>query len=215
MPGESLHLLRRREAGTFDTTMQFHTYLPNEIGKAVLGYVPIIGRPAARFISAMSAQEKAAALENILQRYFQGRGSRDSGRGIADSCVQDAIAFARDQKQQKGNVNAGVGLAHFIPGISELIAIGEQGVRKINWIYKKVIGTQGVRREEAAQCLYTNAINCRFWRDSAVATGRQPAPGVEAAWEALRVILQAEFDVVLAADPPLAVARIADRLKSV
>ena len=71
MPGESLHLLRRREAVTFDTTMQFHTYLPNEIGKAVLAQRLKENPDVLAQLSALLAQRQLET-EGVLAAGKQG-----------------------------------------------------------------------------------------------------------------------------------------------
>lgn len=86
-------------------------------------------------------------------------------------------------------------------GAGSLVGIADQTKRKLKWGYKKISGTQGKHREQAAECLAYMALQIA------------DSPASCAAHEALGIILHEEFDMVMAAGPDL--ERIAKRMKSV
>jgi len=183
-------------------------------------------------VSAVTAEAKADVLNDILQEYFQARDESFDGSDIGQTDVKKAIIYARGKKHLKavrkgvmgatkfglqitatvggatlgsvipvagtalgavGGVIAGASLGIFVTGADRLKRAGKG-------LYKYVRHTRGEHRKQAAATL----LHC-----SSDAYNR--ADGGNAAWQALSVILQEEFDEVMGKGD---VARIAARLKS-
>lgn len=182
--------------------------------------------------SAISAEAKAAALQEILQEYYQAPDYEFDGTDIGQTEVKKAIAYVRGKKHTKairkgviattkfglqvaatvggatvGSVVPGLGTA--IGGLGGAVAGASLGLgvtvldrmkRSAKGIYKHVKGTRGQHREQAANTLMHCSSAAYDW-----ANGRNPA------FDALVVILQDEFDDVMAQGD---VKRLAARLKS-
>ena len=205
------------------------TYAGHTFAKTVGG---ILISGSSETASAVTAEAKAQALDDILQEYFQSRGAPydDSDIGITD--VRKAIIYARGKKHtkavRKGVIGAtkfglqvaatagGATIGSIIPiagtalgGLGGAIGGASLGVgvsaldqlkRKAKGFYKFVRHTRGKHREQAAQTLM-HCSSDQFDR----------ADGQNVACLALHVILQEEYDSVMARHDT---ERVADRLKS-
>lgn len=184
------------------------------------------------FASAASAGGKSEALDDILQHFFQARGFPYNGSTIMETDIKKAIAYVRDKKHTKAVRKGVIGTAKFglqmaatvggatvgsvIPGagtalggaggavagmsLGIFVTAADRLKRVVKGCYKAAKGTRGEHREQAAAALLYNA-NPQY------AKGKRYA----AAHAALEVILQEEYETVVAARDE---ARLAARLKS-
>lgn len=187
------------------------------------------------FLSAARAKGKEEALLEIQQHFFHDT-SKYSGGDIALNDVLQAIKYARSKKLTKAyrkGVIGGIKGASFVAGAATgatvgsvvpgagtvaggalggvgLATVASAGVftldhlkRKTKGLYKMIRGTRGEHRHQAARAF----LYCQ---------GFFPAtdPKQVAAELALEVILDGEYEEVMAMALEPMVERIADRLKS-
>jgi len=184
--------------------------------------------------SAMVAYAKAEVLREIVQEYFQGHGKKFNGQDIGQQDVEQAILYVASKKSTKskrkgtdGSLKFGLQMAATVGGatvgsvipvagtlggaaggaiagasLGVGVTVRRQLVRRSKGIYKWLRSTRGEHRTQAANCLYHN---CSY---------PNSVKGM-AAEDALRVILQDEFDEVMGwVEVQRAVGRIAARMKS-
>lgn len=182
--------------------------------------------------SAVSAEAKAQALDDILQEFYQSRGAEFDGKDIGLTDVKRAIIYARGKKHTKAlrkgvlattkfglqiaATAGGATLGSVVPGLGT--AIGGAG----GFIAGASLGvtvTLADRLKRSAKGIYKWAKGTRGeHRKQAAAclmhcshSSYDWADGRNPAVEALAVILGEEFDEVVRAGN---VERLADRLKS-
>jgi len=185
--------------------------------------------------SSMKAFAKNDVLKEIQQIYFHDV-STYSGGDIPLNDALKAIKYARSKKLTKAKRKAVIGtvkaagfvigaatgatLGSIVPvagtavggivgGAGVATAVGgattvlDQLKRKTKGLYKAIRGTRGEHRLQAAQAL----LYCQ-----SCLPGRDPKQN--AAEEALAVLLDEEYDEVMAMTSEAMTARVADRLKS-
>jgi hypothetical protein len=212
-----------------EATLSYTTYRTHNLAK-IAGSHFIAGSGDAA--SAMVAEAKASALADILQLYYNARDKQFDGSDIGPNDVEKAIIYARGKKHTKalrkgviatskfglqvaatvggatigsvvpvaGTVLGGVGGAIAGASLGVSITVVDRIKRSGKGIWKWARNTRGEHRKQAAATLMANAAPQFNW-----AGGGNPAD------DALVVILQEEYDSVMAAHD---VTRLADRLKS-
>jgi hypothetical protein len=195
----------------------------------VLGQL-IPGLSGGRTVSGAAAQVKRELLQYVASHYYSPVNFDQHFDGDLEY-VSDAIVYASQKKGTKGDRQLIVAAAENVAGIAGgiiggaagsvampvagtvggatigvvagkgAVGVGYQLFRKAKWVYKKVKGTQGVHRNEAAAILYSAAVDGQG-TDKLAATA------------ALLIILGDEYEHFMG-KPDLAVERIANRLKSV
>lgn len=182
--------------------------------------------------SAISAEAKAQALDDILQTYYQARGEEFDGREIALTDVKRAIIYARGKKHSKAVRKGVMGTAKF--GLQVAATVGGATMGSVVPVLGTALGgiggavagaslgvtvTLADRLKRSAKGIYKFAKGTRgVHRLQAAATllhchtaQFNVASGHNPADEALAVLLGEEYDMVTRANDT---ERLAARLKS-
>lgn len=209
--------------------MSYSTYRGHNLAKLAGSHFLAGSGDAA---SAISAEAKAQALDDILQDFYQSRGEQFDDTDIGLNDVKKAIIYARGKKHTKAIRKAFIGTSKFglqvaatvggatvgsvVPGLGTAIGgLGGAvagaslgiGITLLDRMKRSAKGiykwAKGTRGEHRKQAAAT--LMHRSHASYDWANGRNPAD------EALIVILQEEYDAVMRAQD---LERLANRLKS-
>ncbi|MEM0928076.1 MAG: hypothetical protein AAGI89_02180 [Pseudomonadota bacterium] len=209
------------------------TYLPMNFAKMAASQLWIGASDAA---SSAKAAIKVGLLDEIAQAYFQASDEEYDGSEIELNDVKKAILYAMGKKGTKSarravkaTVKTGLQVVGTATGatVGSVIPVGgtvvggavggasltsvvtpiDMLIRTTKYGYKKIMGTQGVHRSQAAASLY-------YYGGLMYYAGSNETDDIRryAALEALIVLLDVEIDSVMANQD---LDRIAKRLKSV